>query len=252
MLEQVAHVLQEAGRLGAVDDAVVARERDVHRRARDDGAVRARPARSATSPTARIAACGGLMTALKRRTPNMPRFETVNVPSPSCSAVSDLVARAVRERARLVRRARTPTCGRRRTRSGRSARRRSPRRCPRSRGCAARRPSSYVAFSAGNSRSASATARTTRSLNDGERVDRGGAPAPRAVGAAASMSTSASSVNSGIDARDSAMRRAIVRCVAVSSTGIACPRPGAPSAPAPGTSARDDAAARARARDVVE
>ena len=59
--------------------------------------------RSATSPTARIAACGGLITALKRRTPNMPRFETVNVPSPSCAAVSDAAPGALGELARLTR-----------------------------------------------------------------------------------------------------------------------------------------------------
>ena len=36
-----------------------------------------------TSPTARIAACGGLITASKRRMPYIPRLETVNVPPQS-------------------------------------------------------------------------------------------------------------------------------------------------------------------------
>src|SRR6185437_12167021 len=41
--------------------------------------------RSSVAPTARIAACGGLSTAVNCSTPNMPRFEIVNVPpSRSC------------------------------------------------------------------------------------------------------------------------------------------------------------------------
>ena len=39
--------------------------------------------RGVISPTARIAACGGLITAVKRLMPNMPRFETLNVPPES-------------------------------------------------------------------------------------------------------------------------------------------------------------------------
>ena len=56
------------------------------------------------------------------------------------------------------------------------------------------------------------------------------APAERSSSrrrAAASMSISASTVNSGMDAREAAMRRAIVRCVAVGETGVAVPRPDA-------------------------
>ena len=40
-----------------------------------------------TEPTDRIAACGGLMIAVKLLTPNMPRLETVNVPPPSSGGV---------------------------------------------------------------------------------------------------------------------------------------------------------------------
>jgi hypothetical protein len=43
--------------------------------------------RSVSSPTARIAAWGGLITAVKRLMPNMPRFETVKVPDDSSGGV---------------------------------------------------------------------------------------------------------------------------------------------------------------------
>src|SRR5262245_45534676 len=48
---------------------------------------------SSMAPTARIAACGGLRTAVKISTPYMPRFEIVNVPSSRSSCVS-LASRA--------------------------------------------------------------------------------------------------------------------------------------------------------------
>ena len=48
---------------------------------------------SLTWPTARIAACGGLSTAVKRSIPNMPRFEIVKVP-PSRSSRRSLPSRA--------------------------------------------------------------------------------------------------------------------------------------------------------------
>ena len=47
-------------------------------------------ARGSILPTARIAACGGLMTALNSVTPNMPRFETVKVPPESSGGVTAL------------------------------------------------------------------------------------------------------------------------------------------------------------------
>src|SRR5918995_733134 len=49
--------------------------------------------RSSTEPTARIAACGGFSTAMNCWTPNMPRFEIVNVP-PSRSPWRSLFSRA--------------------------------------------------------------------------------------------------------------------------------------------------------------
>src|SRR5262249_51279269 len=48
---------------------------------------------SSTAPTARIAACGGLSTAMNRSMPYIPRFEIVNVP-PSRSPCCSLPARA--------------------------------------------------------------------------------------------------------------------------------------------------------------
>ena len=129
----VAQPLQEARGLGAVDDPVVARERDVHQPPRDDRAVRrSRPAARATSPTARIAACGWLITAVKRRTPNMPRLETVNVPSASSSGAIE------RDRAPSRRAARDSSAISKtdlrvgvEDRRARAARRRSRRRCRR-------------------------------------------------------------------------------------------------------------------------
>ena len=44
-------------------------------------------ARGSSTPTDRIAACGGLTIAVKLRTPNMPRFDTVKVPPPSSGGV---------------------------------------------------------------------------------------------------------------------------------------------------------------------
>ena len=55
---------------------------------------RRRPTGSSfTEPTARIATCGGLRTAVNCSTPNIPRFEIVNVP-PSRSARFSLLSRA--------------------------------------------------------------------------------------------------------------------------------------------------------------
>ena len=59
---------------------------------------------SFTAPTARIATCGGLSTATNCSTPNMPRFEIVNVPPwRSCSASLPSRARPTRSaRARAI------------------------------------------------------------------------------------------------------------------------------------------------------
>ena len=71
---------EELRRVRAVEDAVVAGERELH-----DGRTTISPSwttgRGVISPTARIAACGGLITATKRLIPYMPRLETVNVPA---------------------------------------------------------------------------------------------------------------------------------------------------------------------------
>src|SRR5215210_8039188 len=50
--------------------------------------------RGVISPTARIAACGGLITAVKRLIPNIPRLETLNVPDESSGGAHALVQRA--------------------------------------------------------------------------------------------------------------------------------------------------------------
>jgi len=57
---------------------------------------------SVIAPTARIAACGGLMTAVKWVTPYMPRLETVKVPPPSSGGRIEL-SRTRSARARVVR-----------------------------------------------------------------------------------------------------------------------------------------------------
>ena len=63
---------------------------------------RGRRAARRCAPTARIAACGGLMTAVKWVTPYMPRFETVNVP-PASSGGRTVLSRTRSARARVVR-----------------------------------------------------------------------------------------------------------------------------------------------------
>jgi len=77
-LEEVADAGEELGGLGAVEDAVVAAEGDVHLVARGDFVV-VDDGCCWRVPTARIAACGGLMTAVKLVIAYMPRFETVKV-----------------------------------------------------------------------------------------------------------------------------------------------------------------------------
>ena len=86
LFEQLADAGEEARGVGAVEDAVVARERRRHPR-RATTRSPSTTARGSTAPTARIAACGGLMTASKLSIPNMPRFETVNVPPESSGGV---------------------------------------------------------------------------------------------------------------------------------------------------------------------
>src|SRR5919206_382432 len=48
--------------------------------------------RGVSSPTARIAACGGVITATKRLIPYMPRVETGNVPPQSARGGLELLA----------------------------------------------------------------------------------------------------------------------------------------------------------------
>lgn len=78
-------------------------------------------------------------------------------------------------------------------------------------------PSTCEAFSSGNSRSATATALTTRSFSDGASSGRRAFRSLRRA-AAATMSISAESTKCGIVAFDSTIRRAIVCCLAVSAT----------------------------------
>ena len=86
VLEPLADAAEELGGVGAVEDAVVAGERELHDRA-DVTSPSRTTGRGVISPTARIAACGGLITAVKRLMPNMPRFETLNVPEDSSGGV---------------------------------------------------------------------------------------------------------------------------------------------------------------------
>ena len=96
LLDERDERLQELGAVCAVDRPVVARQGQVHDR-RDVELAVATTASSFTAPTARIATCGGLSTAVNCSTPNMPRLEIVNVP-PSRSGERQLaVARAADE-----------------------------------------------------------------------------------------------------------------------------------------------------------
>ena len=62
---------------------------DAHHVADDARAAWSRSATAfgSSAPTASSAACGGLITAEKLETPNIPRFETVNVPPESSGGV---------------------------------------------------------------------------------------------------------------------------------------------------------------------
>ena len=64
---------------------MIAGERDGHDRPDDDLAV-GTAGLGVIAPTARIAACGGFITAVKLVMPNMPRLETVNVPAAAPAA----------------------------------------------------------------------------------------------------------------------------------------------------------------------
>ena len=73
LLEQLPDAREELGAVGAVEDAVVADQRERHLVARHDAAAcRPPPASSRACPTARIAAWGGLMIAVNCSIPNMP------------------------------------------------------------------------------------------------------------------------------------------------------------------------------------
>ena len=88
LLEQLLDAREELRAVRAVEDAVVADQRQRQLVAGDDAARRRRPPASwRSAPTVRIAACGGLMIAVKCSTPYMPRFETVNVPPASSGGV---------------------------------------------------------------------------------------------------------------------------------------------------------------------
>ena len=101
-LEQLAETGQEACAVRAVDDAVVAAQRDGQHVAEGDAVGPSSTGARRAPPTARIATCGGSMIAVNARTPNMPRFETVNVPSWKSSGLERPPPRAVRERSRLL------------------------------------------------------------------------------------------------------------------------------------------------------
>ena len=100
VLEQRAEAAEELGRLRPVEDAVVAGERHRHDVA-GDGPSRTTGC-STSAPTARIAACGGLITAVKLLTPYIPRLETATVPPDSSGGVM-LPSRTRAESARVSR-----------------------------------------------------------------------------------------------------------------------------------------------------
>ena len=77
----------------------------------------------------------------------------------------------------------------------------------------------------GNSRSASADALTTKSLNDGAGLSPAAALSCLRNSTAASMSTSQVTTKSGAVALDSAIRRAIVCCNRESSSNVVSPLP---------------------------
>ena len=66
---------------------MVAGEVDLTSGAPSSARRRGATARSAIAPTARIAACGGLITAAKLSIPNIPRLETVKVAPESSGGV---------------------------------------------------------------------------------------------------------------------------------------------------------------------
>jgi len=93
---QIAH---ELGRARAVYHAMITRERHRHHRAHP-GLPSTGTTRSAMAPTARMAACGGTMIAVKASTSNMPRLLIVKV-APATSAGCSRPARARSARSRL-------------------------------------------------------------------------------------------------------------------------------------------------------
>ena len=168
------------------------------------------------------------MIAVKRVTPNMPRLETVNVPPPSSGGVIDAVAHPPGQRARLAGdlAERLLVGVEHRRHDERGARRPSPsprpppRRSRASAAAAARRGSCRSRV--GYSRSASAHAFTTMSLYVGASAWPSDFNSARSA-THASMSISVCSVNSGIVAFASAIRRAIVCWVRVSSRIVVSP-----------------------------
>ena len=167
------------------------------------------------------------MIAVKALTPNMPRLETVNVPPPSSGGVIDAVAHALGQRARLAgdlaERLLVGVEHRRHDQRAPAGRRspRPPRRRSRASATAGDRRGSRRSR-AGFSRSASAQALTTMSLYVGASAWPRDFSSERSA-THASMSISVWSVNSGIVAFASAIRRAIVCWVRVSSTIVVSP-----------------------------
>ena len=202
---------------------MVAGERHRHRVARDDLAV-ARPTaprrERADRQDRRLRRVDDRGEAV---TPNMPRLETVNVPPPSSGGV--IVPSRTRSASARVSRAISPSdFGRRRRPSARPAR--SSARAPRARRSPASAAAAAVAVAAVGAR---VLAQRERAGLDDHVVVSWRAPArasclssPRSA-THASMSISICSANSGIVAFDSAIRRAIVCCVRVSSTIVVSP-----------------------------
>ena len=168
-------VREERGAVGAVDDAVVGGERREHRVAELDAPVGRLDRAPAIPPTARIAACGGSTIAVKEWTPNMPRFETVNVLPVSSSGLR------LRPRARSARsRDSAAICASDFWSASKSAGTSSAPSTATAIPTLTREKRSTAAVDqdaveAGNSRSVSAAARTTKSFTDGTR-----STAPRA------------------------------------------------------------------------
>ena len=166
------------------------------------------------------------MIAVNERTPNMPRFETVNVPSRRSSGWSARRRARVREARVSRRRSRRASCVSASSDDGHEQRVVGRDRDP----DVDARVALDRAVDVRRVEARKLAQRRGGGLDD-EVVERrsaspSSARAPRRSAAISDMSTSAETVKTGIVVADSTIRRAIVACVAVSSTMRASPSAG--------------------------